>query len=168
MSERVDTVAHMTSSEAMTASAPRSATWTVWLAWPVLSLTLSIGIGVLTGAFLTPADSFGSFLEDLRQVGDWAAPALGLGFETLGVTATLVVAIGAVTGFSGDWSGLRPGAKRILRPVTTAPIVLLALMGGFVIPVAVARPGDASALLAFWVLSGAVVTAGLSVLEVES
>lgn len=168
MSERVDTVAHMTSPGATTTSAPRSAAWTVWIAWPVLSLSLSIGIGVLTGAFMTPDDPVGSFVDGLRGVGRWATPALDVGFETLGVTATLVVAIGAVTRFSGDWSELTHGAKRILRPVTTVPIALLALMGGFVIPVAVARPGDTSALLVFWGLSGAVVTAGLGVFEVES
>jgi len=116
----------------------------------------------------SPDDPLGAGLTAIRFVGTWAMPVFGVAFEALGVTATLFVAVAAVTRFTGNWSELDRDATRVLPVVILVPAILLTLLSAFVLPASVADPTQAPRLVAFWILAWAVTTSGISVFRNET
>lgn len=142
--------------------------WSIWLAWPALSVSISFAICVISALMTSPDDPLGAGLIAIPLVGAWAMPVFDVAFESLGVTATLFVAVAAVTRFTGNWSELDRDATRVIPVVILVPAILLTALSAFTLPASLADPSRAPRLVAFWILAWAVTTSGIDVSRIET
>lgn len=123
-----------------------------------VALNLSSGANRVVDDFWTP----------IRAIGMWAEPAFSSGFDALAIFATVVVAVAAITGFSGDWSSLTPRAHSLFSALTAMAVAILLGMATVTPSVVAASPDSSSRTILLWLAAWAVMLVTLAVSEVRS
>ncbi len=137
------------------------------MVWPGLTVVLGgLAFAVSAAAVSDQKHATGDFWQGPRTLGAWAQPAFSSGFDALAIFATLIVAVAAMTGFSGDWSGLASRARGMFLTLTTLAVVILLGLATLTPSVIVASPGTASQSLLLWLVGWGVTLVTLAIAEV--
>lgn len=137
-----------------------------WFAWPVATVVFGglpfFVVGVASIGALHPADAS----DPIRTLGLWAEPAFASGFDALAVFGTLIVAVAAITGFSGDWSRLTGRARNLFSTLTGLAALLLLALASLTPVVIAASPGTSSHTVLLWLAGWGVMLVTLAISEV--
>ena len=141
--------------------------FTAWLVWPV-STVLFGGLAMLLASAVSSerARTTDDLWNAIRTLGRWAEPAFSSGFDALAVFGTIVVAVAAITGFSGDWSGLIARARSLLSALTVLASILLLGLATLTPAVIVASPETSSETILLWLAGWGVMLVTLAISEV--
>ncbi|KHK97619.1 hypothetical protein LK09_10420 [Microbacterium mangrovi] len=101
-------------------------------------MTLSLAVMWLPVAlFSVMLGASRNLWEPLRAVGIWASPIYDDAFAVIGFIATVIVAVAAATGFSGDWSSLSRSARVPLQATLALCALVLLLLAEVGVPITI-------------------------------
>jgi len=146
---------------------PVGARLSVWLLWPIATVMLG-GVPFLLASALSSGRTrvIGNFWEPIYALGQWAEPAFASGFDALAVFTTLLVAIAAITGFSGDWSALPVRARSHFSALVVLAVALLVSLATLTPAVIATAPGTSSRAALLWLAAWGVMLVTLAIAEV--
>lgn len=148
-------------------TSPPGPRYLTWIIWPAITAMCGGLPFLLASALSTGRDrAVDDYWEPIRAIGQWAQPAFSTGFDALAVFGTLIVAIAAITGFSGDWSGLTRRARTHFSALTTLATFLLLGLATLTPSVIATSPGSSSQTIVLWAAAWAVMLVTLAVSEV--
>ncbi|WZH38417.1 MAG: hypothetical protein PIR02_07040 [Microbacterium enclense] len=149
------------------ATPPAGDRFGAWILWPAATAMLGGLPFLLASALSNGRNRTGDdFWEPIRAIGQWAQPAFSTGFDTLALFGALVALIGAITGFSGDWSRLTRRARNLFSALTTLAAVLLLALANLTPSVIATSPGSSSQTIVLWAAAWGVMLVTLAVSEV--
>lgn len=145
--------------------------WPTLLVWPFTVTLLNLLVFICVGV----AALFGTRRVDLETmwplihgIGTWASPFVTNAIPFASVIATLLIAVGAATGFSGDWRRIGLQARRQLGFAAVVALFTMVGMLAFALPVALVRPRRAPDLIVIFVVGWVTTLIGFAVSRVRT
>lgn len=145
--------------------------WPAIILWPfaVACLNLVSIVYVLALASIeTGRTSLRAADALMKGLGEWGSALMTDAIPFATVIATLLIAVGAATGFSGNWRTVGPQARKFLGFAAIVSLVTMAGILAFALPVVVARPDRVPDVVVIFVVGWVVTLIGFAVSSVRT